>query len=126
MRIWNRSIYIRLSNVYTDMYKSEISGKEKLTEFIQERLINGKVGFLDKEKIISRLELKQKKIQKIKLFQLFKRIAKHLDLSLTYSWTLRKLFHFLLPLYLYVLLIESWDSQGQERRLFEIISLKNQ
>ena len=126
MRIWNRSIYIRLSNVYTDMYKSEISGKEKLNEFIQERLINGKVGFLDKEKIISRLELKQKKIQKIKLFQLFKRIAKHLDLSLTYSWTLRKLFHFLLPLYLYVLLIESWDSQGQERRLFEIISLNNQ
>ena len=126
MRIWNRSIYIRLSNVYTDMYKFEISGKEKLNEFIQERLINGKVGFLDKEKIISRLELKQKKIQKIKLFQLFKRIAKHLDLSLTYSWTLRKLFHFLLPLYLYVLLIESWDSQGQERRLFEIISLKNQ
>ena len=85
MRIWNRSIYIRLSNVYTDMYKFEISGKEKLNEFIQERLINGKVGFLDKEKIISRLELKQKKIQKIKLFQLFKRIAKHLDLSLTYS-----------------------------------------
>ena len=126
MRIWNRSIYIRLSNVYTDMYKFEISGKEKLNEFIQERLINGKVGFLDKEKIISRLELKQKKIQKIKLLQLFKRIAKHLDLSLTYSWTLRKLFHFLLPLYLYVLLIESWDSQGQERRLFEIISLKNQ
>ena len=126
MRIWNRSIYIRLSNVYTDMYKFEISGKEKLNEFIQERLINGKVGFLDKEKIISRLELKQKKIQKIKLFQLFKRTAKHLDLSLTYSWTLRKLFHFLLPLYLYVLLIESWDSQGQERRLFEIISLKNQ
>ena len=108
------------------MYKFEISGKEKLNEFIQERLINGKVGFLDKEKIISRLELKQKKIQKIKLFQLFKRTAKHLDLSLTYSWTLRKLFHFLLPLYLYVLLIESWDSQGQERRLFEIISLKNQ
>ena len=85
MRIWNRSIYIRLSNVYTDMYKFEISGKEKLNEFIQERLINRKVGFLDKEKIISRLELKQKKIQKIKLFQLFKRIAKHLDLSLTYS-----------------------------------------
>ena len=85
MRIWNRSIYIRLSNVYTDMYKFEISGKEKLNEFIQERLINGKVGFLDKEKIISRLELKQKKIQKIKLFQLFKRTAKHLDLSLTYS-----------------------------------------
>ena len=85
MRIWNRSTYIRLSNVYTDMYKFEISGKEKLNEFIQERLINGKVGFLDKEKIISRLELKQKKIQKIKLFQLLKRIAKHLDLSLTYS-----------------------------------------
>ena len=85
MRIWNRSTYIRLSNVYTDMYKFEISGKEKLNEFIQERLINGKVGFLDKEKIISRLELKQKKMQKIKLFQLFKRIAKHLDLSLTYS-----------------------------------------
>ena len=37
-------------------------------------------------------------------------------------------FHLLLPLYLYQsqLSMQSWDSQHQKRRLFEIISLKNQ
>ena len=33
-------------NVYNDMCQVEILGKEKLNEFIQERLINRKVGFL--------------------------------------------------------------------------------
>ena len=37
-------------NVYNDMCQVEILGKEKLNEFIQERLINRKVGFLNKEK----------------------------------------------------------------------------
>ena len=30
------------------MYQVEILGKEKLNEFIQQRLMNGKVGFLNK------------------------------------------------------------------------------
>ena len=34
-------------NVYNEMCQVEILGKEKLNEFIQKRLINGKVGFLD-------------------------------------------------------------------------------
>ena len=34
-------------NVYNDMCQAEILGKEKLNEFIQEGLINGKVRFLD-------------------------------------------------------------------------------
>ena len=53
------------------MCQVEILEKEKLNEFIQERLINGKVGFLDrikKSKAISKLELNQKKNQKMKLF----------------------------------------------------------
>ena len=33
------------------MCQVEISGKEKLNEFIQQRLINGKVEFLDKNLI---------------------------------------------------------------------------
>ena len=37
-------------NVYNDMCQVEILGKEKLNGFIQERLINRKVGFLNKEK----------------------------------------------------------------------------
>ena len=55
----------------------------------QEHLINGKVAFLDKIKKknlksgISRLELNQQKSQKVKLFQLFKRIARHLDILLS-------------------------------------------
>ena len=54
--------------------------KKKLSEFIQKRF-----NFLiQKRKTISRLELSQKESQKIKLFQLFKRIANHLDLPLTY------------------------------------------
>ena len=32
---------------YNDMCQVEILGKEKLNEFLQERLINGKCGFLD-------------------------------------------------------------------------------
>ena len=35
-------------NVCNDMYQVEILGKEKLNEFIQQRLMNGKVGFLNK------------------------------------------------------------------------------
>ena len=42
-------------------------------------------------KTISRLEVDQKRSKKVKLLQLFKRIAKHLDLFLTYPQTLRKL-----------------------------------
>ena len=34
-------------NVYNNMCQVEILGKKNLNEFIQERLINGKVGFLD-------------------------------------------------------------------------------
>ena len=34
-------------NLYNDNDQVEILGKEKLNEFIQERLINGKLGFLD-------------------------------------------------------------------------------
>ena len=55
----------------------------------QEHLINGKVGFLDKIKRknlktgISRLELNQKNSQKVKLFQFFMRIARHLDILLS-------------------------------------------
>ena len=47
---------------------------------------------------------------------------------MTYPWTLIKLFHLPLPLYHYQsqLLKESWDSQGQKKHLFEIISLQNQ
>ena len=37
-------------NVYNDMCQVEIFGKEKLNEFIQECLINGKVGFFNKVK----------------------------------------------------------------------------
>ena len=37
-------------NVYNDMCQVEILGKEKLNEFIQECLINGKVGFFNKVK----------------------------------------------------------------------------
>ena len=37
-------------NIYNDMCKAEILGKEKLNEFIQECLINGKVGFFNKVK----------------------------------------------------------------------------
>ena len=37
-------------SVYNDMCQAEILGKEKLNEFIQECLINGKVGFFKKVK----------------------------------------------------------------------------
>ena len=58
-------------NVYNDMCQVEILGKEKLNKFIQERLIDGKVGFFNPiKKKISRMELNQEKSQKIKLFQL--------------------------------------------------------
>ena len=52
--------------------------------FIQEHLINGKVGFLDAIKLDLQTGIKFEKSQKIKLLQLFKSIAKHLDLSFTY------------------------------------------
>ena len=79
---------------------------EKLDFLIKKN--NLKTGIISEEQV------------KIKLFQLFKSIAKYLDLSLTYPWTLRKLFHLLLPLYLYQwqLLMESWDSQGKKKTSF--------
>ena len=39
---------------------------------------------MQQRKAISKLELNKKKSQKMKLFQLFKRIAKHFELPLTY------------------------------------------
>ena len=56
-----------------------------MNELIQEPLMNKKSNFLiQQRKAISKLELNQKKSQKMKLFQLFKRIAKHFELPLTY------------------------------------------
>ena len=72
-------------NVDNDMRQVEILGKEKMNELIQEPLMNKKSNFLiQQRKAISKLELNQKKSQKMKLFQLFKRIAKHFELPLTY------------------------------------------
>ena len=53
----------------------------------EKRLINGKVGFLDtiKKKTIKtkKTGIRLQKSQKVKLFQLFKRIAKDLDIFLS-------------------------------------------
>ena len=105
--------------------------EKKLNGVFQEHLINGKVGFLDKIKRknlktgISRLELNQKNSQKVKLFQLFMRIARHLDILLSLE---EAFLYFILPLYLYQsqLLMKIWNSQGQKRYLLEIISIKNE
>ena len=67
------------------MCKVEILGKEKENEFFQERLINLKAVFLDTiKKSKLKTGIKSGKSQKVKFFQLFKWIAKHLDLLLTY------------------------------------------
>ena len=51
------------------MCQVEILEKEKLNEFIQERLINGKVGFLDTiKKSNLKTGIKSEKTQKMKLF----------------------------------------------------------
>ena len=64
------------------MSQVDILGKKKLNGFFQERLINGKVGFLDTVKKNNlKTNIKSEKSQKVKLVQLFKRIAKHLDIS---------------------------------------------
>ena len=66
------------------MCQVKISGREILNEFVQECLINGKIGLFNSiKKSNLKTGLKSEKSQKIKLFQLFKWIAKHLDLSLT-------------------------------------------
>ena len=83
-------------NVYNDMCQVDILENEKLNEVIQECLTNGNVSFLHTTK--KNWNWIRKKSHKVKLFQLFKKIAKDLDLSLTYPWTLRKLFDFLLSL----------------------------
>ena len=75
-------------NVCNDMCQVEILGKEKLNEFIQERLIDGKVEFFNPIK---------KNSQKIKLFQLSKRIAKHLDSLLTIKTHLEDIAVYFMP-----------------------------
>ena len=51
------------------MCQVEILEKEKLNQFIQERLINGKVGFLDTiKKSNLKTGIKSEKTQKMKLF----------------------------------------------------------
>ena len=112
-------------NVYNRMYQVEMLGKEKLNGFFQERLIYKEVGLLA---TIKKNNLKtgiksEKNSQKLKLFQLLKRTAKHLDKSLS----LEEAYPF--PITTASLPVATPDgnlnSQSQERYLFEIISLKN-
>ena len=53
-------------NVYNDMCQAEIFEKEKLNRFFQERLINGKVGFLYRIKKIKNLKTGIKSEKKLK------------------------------------------------------------
>ena len=101
--------------------------KKKRMSLFSNVWLTEKLDFLIKKNNLKTGIISEEQV-KIKLFQLFKSIAKYLDLSLTYPWTLRKLFHLLLPLYLYQwqLLMESWDRVKKKQRLFEIISLENQ
>ena len=67
-------------NVCNDMCQVKILGKEKLNEFVRQRLINGKVWLLD---TVKKNGIESERNQKLKLLQLFK-VVKHLDISLTY------------------------------------------